>query len=104
VHILTDIEDIIELLGGLEASAEWARTSEENVSRWVHQGLPLGLHLRLVIEAAKRGRIICNSVLMLPSEEYHALVRMLAPHGDPTTISSADVADACGTGDPLDRT
>ncbi len=60
VQQITTIRDLIDALGGPTVIAEWAGYEHPSaVSNWEARGnIPSGLHMRLSLEARRRGLVI----------------------------------------------
>lgn len=58
------VEELVAAFGGTKAMADWADVGMSAVSNWIAQGyIPRGYHLRLYLEAQRRGILIDPSLL-----------------------------------------
>ena len=58
------VEELVAAFGGTKAMADWADVGMSAVSNWIAQGyVPRGYHLRLYLEAQRRGILIDPSLL-----------------------------------------
>lgn len=78
---LHTVDDVIEMFGGPSAAARWARVSANAVCWWRKRGIPPGVHLRLLIEARRRGHIIAPELLELEDDEGEELRELLSGGG-----------------------
>ena len=77
------IRDLIEGLGGFSHLAKWAGYEDERgVHNWVSRGIPPSYHLRLTLEARRRGVQIDPDVFGLDDEDASQLRGVLS-HGKP---------------------
>lgn len=83
IKTLTTVDDVIAMFGSPAKAARWARTSDQAVCNWRRRGIPPSAHLRLLIEARKRGRLVGNEVLGLEPEEWFELYTLIGPPAEP---------------------
>lgn len=75
---ISNIEDLVSTLGGASRVAEWAGYEDSRgVYNWFSRGIPPSYHLRLTIEAARRGVIISGGVLGLEGDDARTLESLL---------------------------
>lgn len=79
---LHTVDDVIAMFGGPTAAAQWARVSANAVCWWRKRGIPPGVHLRLLIEARRRGYVIAPELLELEEDEGQQLCEILSGAGN----------------------
>jgi len=80
-RIAASIPDLIEALGGYASVAEWAGYEDvRGVYNWVSRGaIPRNYHLRLALEAMRRGVAVAPDVFGLEDDDALTLDRMMRP-------------------------
>lgn len=57
--VVRSVDALVAAFGGTKAMADWADVGMSAVSNWIAQGsIPRGYHLRLYLEAQRRGILI----------------------------------------------
>lgn len=81
--ILRTVRDVVDLFEGPTELARWASIKTSAVCNWVDRGeIPPGWHLRLAIEANRRGATIHHTVFGLTDDEAKELPKAFAVHAD----------------------
>lgn len=74
---ITTIPDLIAAFDGPSPMADWAMTSVQNVYNWMARDhIPPSYHMRIAIEARRRGLAISPHVFGLENDDaqaFHAL-------------------------------
>ncbi len=71
--------DLITALGGYTKLAAWAGYEDSRgIHNWVSRGIPPSYHLRLTLEAKRRGITIDPSVFSLDGPDAEILKHVLA--------------------------
>ena len=78
---LLTADEVIEFFGGTLQMADWAGTSMNDVDWWRKRGIPPEMHLRLLIEAHRRGVRIGREVFQLTRDEWDALYGAMVDQG-----------------------
>lgn len=61
--VVRSVEALVAAFGGTKAMADWADVGMSAVSNWIAFGnIPRGYHLRLYLEAQRRGILIDPSI------------------------------------------
>lgn len=78
MKILTTIIELIEALGGFAEVAKWAGYEDaRGVHNWISRGIPPSYHLRLTLEAKRRGVIFDPQSVFGLGEADAATLRVL---------------------------
>lgn len=76
---ITQIQDLVEALGGAAAMAKWAGYEDaRGVYNWSARGVPPAYHLRIALLAIRRGVHIDPSIFDLPEEDGEVLARLFS--------------------------
>lgn len=79
MKVLETIPDLVNELGGFAEVAKWAGYEDSRgVHNWVSRGVPPSYHLRLTIEAHRKGFVIAPEVFGLAGRDAEALRTMLS--------------------------
>lgn len=75
---LSTPDDVIKMFGGPAKTARWAGVTDNAVIWWRKRGLPPSIHVRLLVEAGRRGFQVGKDLFDLPDEDWadlQAIVR-----------------------------
>lgn len=87
---LLTADDVIDtMFRGPSKAARWAGVSDNAVCHWRHRGVPPSLHLRLVIEAQRRGFLIGPDVFGLEPDDWDALRGIISNSAEPKQLPAA---------------
>lgn len=74
MKVLETIPDLVDALGGYSRVAKWAGYEDaRGVHNWVSRGVPPSYHLRLTIEARRKGFRIAPEVFGLAGSDAAVL-------------------------------
>lgn len=72
------VEDLVREFGGPTEMSKWTGTGQSGVSNWITRGyVPPGWHLRVLIEAGRRGWTISPAVFDLSEDDFAVLASSL---------------------------
>lgn len=79
MRTLTTVAELVEALGGATSVARWAGYEDERgVYNWSSRGIPTAYHMRLVLEATRRGCVIDASAVFGMEDEDAETLRALS--------------------------
>ena len=74
MKVVQTIPDLIEALDGFQRLAKWAGYEDaRGIHNWISRGIPPAYHLRLTLEARRRGIEIDPAVFGLEAEDAASL-------------------------------
>lgn len=74
---IATISDLVDAFGGSVWLARWAGYEDERgVINWTYRGIPPSYHLRLILEAIRRGMVIDPAVFGLEGEDAADLIEI----------------------------
>jgi hypothetical protein len=78
---ISTIPDLVNALGGAVRVAKWAGYEDiRGVKNWIHRGIPPSYHLRIVLEARRRGLIVAPGIFDLSDDDAMDLMNVLNRH------------------------
>ena len=78
---LTTVDDVIAMFDGPAKVARWAHLTTNAVCWWRHRGIPPSMHLRLLIEAHRRGFQIAPELFELEPDDWKYLYSLTGDSG-----------------------
>lgn len=82
MKVVTTIPSLVEALGGFANLARWAGYEDSRgIHNWVARGIPPAYHLRLTLEARRRGIEIDPSIFELDDQDAEVLRAVLSGSG-----------------------
>lgn len=74
---ISTIPDLIDAFGGSVRLARWAGYEDERgVINWTYRGIPPSYHLRLILEAIRRGLVIDPAVFGIEGDDAAELIEI----------------------------
>lgn len=74
MKIVNTIPELVESMGGFSRLARWAGYEDaRGIHNWVSRGIPPSYHLRLTLEAGRRGVVIDPAVFGLDAGDAAVL-------------------------------
>lgn len=94
---ISTIDDLITALGGPLRLSRVLHVSQSAVSLWkIRETIPAGWHVRLLIEAEKRGLVIAPALFRIEGEDAKVFTRIFRK--TKTALNGAKRPRASGTG------